>query len=76
MDEKLQEIFGKDFTITDVFRELEKAWLKYNLVSADKELVVWSNADTSIEKYIPYNPTLPLLQQSEDTKQELIKLFS
>lgn len=33
-------------------------------------------ADTSIEKYIPYNPTLPLLQQSEDTKQELIKLFS
>jgi hypothetical protein len=47
--------------------------------------VVLNNANIHFQKYeygkhedyyIPYNPTLPLLQQSEETKEQIISLFS
>ena len=65
------EILWHEPQLHDVFRVAKENW---------EDMFMWSESlllSPDIRKiYVPYNPTLPLLQQSEETKTQLISLFS
>jgi len=67
------EILWHEPTITDVFRVADEKWY-YGIELEhiiDKDYYLWCN-EVRIKSY---NPTLPLLQQTDETKQQLIDLF-
>jgi len=55
----------------DVFRVAKENW---------EDMFMWSESllfSPDIRKiYVPYNPTLPLISQTEETKLAIISLFS
>jgi hypothetical protein len=57
----------------DVFRVAEE---KYDLISVWYLWLVAYSLVGNVTINIPYNSTLPLLQQSDSTKQSLIELFA
>lgn len=59
-------------TITDVFSLCEKRWWKLEVYM---DFIYISDWRVIIESHLPYNPTLPLLAQSDETKSQLINLF-
>lgn len=69
----ISKILWHEPTITDVFRVAEEKWY-YGIELQhiiDKDYYLWCN-EVHIKSY---NPTLPLLQQTDETKQQLINLF-
>ena len=53
----------------------EKNWRLSVLAKTDDTYEVWVSSAIKIPNIITYNPTLPLLEQSEETLQQLISLF-
>jgi hypothetical protein len=90
-DKKLYELFGKlpkyspnsDWWYTvepqlhDVFRVAKEIWSPQ--ISNDyDELRITKNLNIDADSFhkIPYNPTLSLINQSEETKLSIINLFT
>lgn len=59
-------------TITDVFRVAEEQW--FTMTAWILEMWFWQDQWAWYD--IPCDNTVPLLQQEDSTKEELIKLFS
>ena len=70
-DDMIFTILWHEPHLEDVFRVSKEKWVMINL-SRDSnnwfELFVWM-------KHFPYNPTITLIEQSEETLKQLISLF-
>lgn len=76
-------LFSKTFTILwhiphleDVFRVLIKEkWHMHLLAKNDDTYEIWITRYEHVTVKFPYNPTLSLLDQSEETLTQLLNLF-
>jgi len=81
-DKKLYELFTpydieldgivEDVQLHDVFRVAKEEKIHCTLMSNG---VINFHREMSLFEDIPYNSTLPLLQQENSTKESIIKLF-
>jgi hypothetical protein len=77
-EETYNEILWHEPQLHDVFRLAKERYWKYYSIDIRIsyeifEYYIWWDEEY---KSIPYNPTLPLLQQEESTKEKIISLFS
>jgi hypothetical protein len=60
----------------DVSRVAIDKWLHISLSTYSPYLFVWTYELWTSNPWFPYNPTLPLMLQTDETKSQLISLFS
>lgn len=71
-----KELLWHEPHLEDVFRVAEEKWFTFDLINFWTKQPRLTSLIPSNENFnIPYNPTLSLLEQSEETKQKIINLF-
>jgi hypothetical protein len=71
-----QMTFKREPELHDVFRVAKEKWMYYFELN-DDTLEFWNELWIQKDSMnIPYIPTLKLLKQSDETKQDIINLFS
>jgi hypothetical protein len=91
IDQKLYELFPtEDITLTDEFTWSQMTFKRepelhdvFNLAE-EKWMLEWyyteidfdTNTISLLDDYFEYDATLPLLKQSDETKQDIINLFT
>ena len=74
--ENMWEILWHEPHLEDVFRVAEERWFTFDLINFWTKQPRLTSIIPSNENFnIPYNPTLPLLSQPEETLTQLINLF-